>query len=125
MFYLANIGFQVLGPTTMASSYRGMSWGILFVFSTLPFVIIPIGATIALAVFSAFKHPAVFYGYAGVITLIALFVLAMAAHAPGSAGGSLLVVLEVVVVYLLTLLPAYMQFKQNSGDRQETPATPE
>ena len=125
MFYPSNIGFQVLGLTTMASSYRGMSWGILFVFYTLPFVIIPIGATIALAVFSAFKQPAVFYGYAGVITLIALLLLAMAANAPGSAGGSLLVVFEVVVVYLVTLLPAYMQFKRSSGDQQEAPTTPE
>lgn len=120
-YYFVLAGFHVFGLTTMASSYGGMSWGILFVFYTLPFVAIPVIATMVLAAFSAFKHPMVFYPYAGVMTLVALFFLAMAAKAPGSAEGSLLVVAEVAVVYLLTVVPAYSQFKPRSGGEQGGP----
>lgn len=120
-YYLVPTGFHVLGPTTVASSYRGMDWGILFVFYTLPFVAIPVVTTMVLTAFSAFKRPMVFYPYAGVMTLIALFFLAMAAKAPGSGGGSLLVIAEVAVVYLLTVMPAYSQFKPSSGGDQGVP----
>jgi hypothetical protein len=115
---LARTGFLILGQTAVASSYRGMSWGILFVFYTLPFVIIPLVTTIVLASFSAFRRPVVFYCYTGVITLVALFFLTMAANAPGSVGGSLLVVAEVIVVYLLTVVPTYRQFKSRSSAEQ-------
>lgn len=102
-----------------ASQYRGASWGILFVFYTLPFTLIPIGLSLLLTAFKLFRRSGVYYTFVLLATLLASFFTLLALQAPGNFSSSAIAIVEIAVILALTLLAPWLQHSRS----QRPPAT--
>lgn len=96
------------GPAS-ASQYRGADWGILFVFYTLPFTLIPIGLSLLLAAFKVFRRSGAYYTFVLCAMLVAAFFTLLALQAPGNFASSAIAVVEITIVLALTLIAPWLQ----------------
>lgn len=114
MRWLLVVALLVLGPSpAFASRYRGADWGILFVFYTLPFTLIPIGLSLLLAAFKAFRRPAVYFAFVLAAVLVASFFTLLVLRAPGGFSSSAIALAEIFIVLAITLLAPWLQHRRN------------
>ena len=95
--------------SSAASQYRGADWGLLFLFHTLPYALIPIVLSLVLTAAGAFRNDWVFRFYAGACLLGSAVLLLVAMRAPGSGWSSAIVALEALIVLGLALAPPLIQ----------------
>jgi len=101
-----------------ASSYRGAEWGLLFVFTTLPFALAIVILSVVLAVFRLFRYGAVFWPFAVACGLGGLAGLVFAVRAPGGVMSSILVLVEVAVVLAAALFLPWRQYRRPRAEAE-------
>lgn len=118
VFFLVLVLALMLGSApAVASTYRGADWGLLFVFYTLPYALVPIGLSVLFAALRLFRNGTFNAVFMLVALLVAGFFLLMALRAPGGFASSAIAVAEIVLVLALTLLPPWLQQAKARAER--------